>query len=48
MLRAKDPSLGYADIKNALRNHARPDAALAGKTVSGGMLDVSAALASVP
>jgi thermitase len=48
MLRAKDSSLGYADIKNALRNHARPDAALAGKTVSGGMLDVSAALASVP
>ncbi|MCW3067256.1 MAG: peptidase and in kexin sedolisin [Solirubrobacterales bacterium] len=47
MLRAKDSSLGYADIKNALRNHTRADAALAGKTVSGGTLDVSAALAAV-
>jgi subtilisin family serine protease len=48
MLRAKDSSLSYGDIKNALRKHTRPDAALAGKTVSGGVLDVSAALASVP
>jgi hypothetical protein len=47
MLRAKDSNLSYTDIKNALRNHTRPDAALSGKTVSGGVLDVAAALGSV-
>jgi thermitase len=47
MLRAKDSNLSYTDIKNALRNHTRPDPALSGKTVSGGVLDVAAALGSV-
>ena len=47
MLRAKDSNLSYTDIKNALRNHTSPDAALSGKTVSGGVLDVAAALGSV-
>jgi thermitase len=47
MLRAKDSNLTYTDIKNALRNHTRPDSALSGKTVSGGLLDVNAALGSV-
>jgi subtilisin family serine protease len=47
MLRSKDSNLGYTDIKNALRNHTRPDGALSGKTVSGGVLDVASALSSV-
>jgi hypothetical protein len=47
MLRAEDSNLTYADIENALRNRIRPDAALAGKTMSGGVLDVAAALGSV-
>jgi thermitase len=47
MVRAKDTSLTYTDIKNALRAHTRPLASLSGKTVSGGVLDLSAALASV-
>src|SRR5436190_119192 len=47
MLRAKDSNLSYTDIKDALRNHTRPDGALSGKTVSGGLLNVSAALAAV-
>jgi hypothetical protein len=47
MLRAKDSDLSYTDIKNALRNHTSPDAALSGKTESGGVLNVAAALGSV-
>jgi thermitase len=46
MLRAKDSDLTYTQIKDALREHTTPLASLAGKTVSGGLLNVAAALSS--
>jgi thermitase len=46
MVRAKDSDLTYTDIKNALRNHTQPLASLSGKSVSGGLLSVAAALSS--
>jgi thermitase len=47
MLRAKDSDLTYTQIKDALRDHTQPLASLSGKTVSGGLLSVSAALSAV-
>jgi subtilisin family serine protease len=47
MLHAKDSSLSYSTIRSALRGHVRKLASLSGKTVSGGVLDVAAALNSV-
>jgi subtilisin family serine protease len=44
MLSAQKSGQSYTDLKNALRDHARPDAALSGKTVSGGVLDLAGAL----
>ena len=44
MLSAQKSGQTYADLKNALRDHARADGALAGKTVSGGILDLASAL----
>ena len=47
MLRSKDGDLSYSDLKSAIRNHVTAISALAGKTVSGGQLNVAAALAAV-
>jgi hypothetical protein len=47
MLRSKDGDLSYSDLKSAIRNHVTGNPALAGKTVSGGQLNVAAALAAV-
>jgi thermitase len=44
MLSAQKSGQSYTDLKNALRNHTRADGSLTGKTVSGGVLDVAAAL----
>jgi hypothetical protein len=46
MLRAKDSDLTYTQIKDALREHTTPLASLSGKTVSGGLLNVAAAVSS--
>ena len=42
-----DALRGTALDKDALRNHTQPLASLSGKTVSGGLLSVAAALSSV-
>jgi hypothetical protein len=47
-LRQQDPDLTYGKLRAAIRDHVTANAALAGKTVTGGQLDVAAALASVP
>jgi thermitase len=47
MLHAKDSSLSYSTIRAVIRGHVRKLASLAGKTVSGGVLDVGAALNAV-
>jgi thermitase len=47
MLRKKDSDLTYTEIKDAIRNHTQPLASLSGKSVSGGLLNVAAALSSV-
>ena len=47
MIRAKDSSLSYSAIRSAILSHTTPDAALSGKVVHAGVLDVAAALASV-
>jgi subtilisin family serine protease len=47
MLKAKDSSLSYSAIRSALRGHVNKLGSLAGKTVSGGVLDLAAALGSV-
>jgi subtilisin family serine protease len=47
MLHTKDSNLTYSQLRSAIRNHTTAASALAGKTVSGGLLNVSAALSSV-
>ena len=48
LLLAKNPDLTAAQMKQALMSTAVPMASLAGKVVTGGRVDVNAALASVP
>ena len=48
LLLAKNPDLTAAQMKHALMSTAVPMASLAGKVVTGGRVDVNAALASVP
>jgi hypothetical protein len=47
MVRHEDTSLTYKQIRSALISHTTPDAALSGKVVHPGVLNVAAALASV-
>jgi hypothetical protein len=48
LLLAKNPDLTAVQMKQALMSTAVPMASLAGKVVTGGRIDVNAALASVP
>jgi thermitase len=48
MLRARDAQLSYKQIRSAILASTQPDAALPGKVAHPGVLDVGAALASVP
>ena len=47
MLREQDSSLTYSKLRSLIKDHVTPDPALAGKTVTGGQLDVASALAAV-
>jgi subtilisin family serine protease len=44
MLHEQDPHLTYSQIRSAIKASVVPDAALAGKTVTGGLLNLDAAL----
>jgi hypothetical protein len=44
MLRAQDSELTYSQIRSAIKASVVPDAALAGKTVTGGLLNLDGAL----
>ncbi len=44
MLRAQDSDLSYSQIRSILKETVDPDAALAGKTVTGGRLNLARAL----
>ena len=46
MLRSQNGDLTYSELRSAIRNHVIATSPLAGKTVSGGQLDVAAALGS--
>jgi len=46
MLRAQDSKRTYSEIRSILKNTVDPDPALAGKTVTGGRLDLARALAT--
>lgn len=48
MIRQQSPNLTYSQIRSAILSHTAPDAALNGKVVHPGVLDVPAALASLP
>jgi hypothetical protein len=47
MLREQDSSLTYGKLRSLITDHVTPNPALAGKTVTGGQLDVAACLAAV-
>lgn len=47
LLLSKRPDLSVAELRNALLSTVRPMPSLAGKTVTGGMLDLAAAMASI-
>jgi hypothetical protein len=47
MLHAQDSHLTYSDIRSAIKASVVPDAALAGKTVTGGPLNLDEALRQV-
>ena len=44
MVAAKKSNETYTDLKNALTRHVRKVSALNGKTMTGGVLDIDAAL----
>jgi hypothetical protein len=44
MLHAQDSHLTYSEIRSAIKASVVPDAALAGKTVTGGLLNLDGAL----
>jgi hypothetical protein len=44
MLHAQDPNLTYSQIRSAIKASVVPDAALAGQTVTGGVLNIDQAL----
>ena len=48
LLKAQDPAATVADIKNAILTGVDPESALAGKTVTGGRLNVQRSLALRP
>jgi thermitase len=47
LLRKRDTSLTYAELRTAIRSHTKANDKLAGKVATGGQLDVAAALAAV-
>ena len=47
MLRQQNPNLTYSQIRSAILSHTTPDAALNGKVVHPGVLNIAAALASL-
>lgn len=48
MIRQQDPALTYSQIRSAILSHTTPDAALQGKMVHPGVLDIASALATLP
>lgn len=48
LLKSYDPQLSSADVKSRLMNYAEPVTAWSGKSVTGGRLDVAAALGGTP
>ena len=48
MIRARDSSLSYSKIRSAILSHTTPGAALNGKVAHPGVLNIGAALSSVP
>jgi hypothetical protein len=44
MLRAQDSHLTYSQLRTAIKASVIPDAALTGKTVTGGLLNLDGAL----
>jgi subtilisin family serine protease len=48
MLHSRDSSLTYSQIRSTILSHTQPDAALQGKVVHPGVLNIAAALGSVP
>ena len=48
MIHARDSSLSYSQIRSAILSHTTPDAALSGKVAHPGVLNIGAALSSVP
>jgi subtilisin family serine protease len=48
VIHEQDPDLTYSEIRSAILEHTRPSAGLDGKVVHPGVLDIAAALASIP
>ncbi len=46
MLHEQNSSLSYSKLRSLIKDHVVPSPALAGNTVTGGQLDVAAALAA--